>query len=99
MYKTCLIVPLVILFANMKLLDTFFFEDCNTQLRQKLLDVILENKTINTTLIKKYTFNRFNIILNFEAREVTLEDDLTTDSQGEYKLSLDEFEKALQEHK
>ena len=83
---------------NTKILDAFLSEDGDAQARHKLLDTIREHKSPHAT-IQKYAFNRFNVTLDFEAKKVLLEDDLTVNPQGEYKLGMEEFEKALQERK
>ena len=79
------------------LLDRFFSEDGDAHARRKLLDTIREHKTSRVTFVRRYTFNRFNLSVNFGTSEVTLEDDLTVGPLGEYKLRLEEFEKELQE--
>jgi hypothetical protein len=81
---------------NAKLLDIFLSEDGDAHARQKLLDSIREQRTTGTPLVREFNFNRFNVTLNFETKQVFLEDDLTTGPEGERKFSLDEFEKALQ---
>ncbi len=48
-------------------------------------------------MVWEFTFNRFNVTLDFKEEQVVLQDDLTIGPQGEYKLSLNEFEKVLQE--
>ncbi|MEI6196501.1 MAG: hypothetical protein WCS42_19445 [Verrucomicrobiota bacterium] len=82
---------------NSKLLASFLSEDGDAQARRKLLDTIREHKTTRATVVRKYTFNRFKVTLDFGTDYVTLEDDLTIGPQGEYKLGVEEFEKALLE--
>ena len=84
---------------NAELLNTFFSEDGDAHARQKLLDAIRKQGATGSRMVLEFTFNRFNVTLDFEAKVVSLQDDLTVGPQGEYKLSLDEFEKALQERK
>jgi hypothetical protein len=81
---------------NAELLNIFLSEDGDAHARHKLLNAIREQKATSAPMVRKFTFNRFNVTLNFEAKKVSLQDDLTIDPQGEYNLSLDEFEKALQ---
>lgn len=82
---------------NAELLDAFFSEDGDAHARQKLLDAIRKQRATGSRMVREFTFNRFNVTLDFEAKVVSLQDDLTVGPQGEYKLSLDEFERALQE--
>ncbi|MBS0171504.1 MAG: hypothetical protein JSR62_14230 [Nitrospira sp.] len=84
---------------NTDLLDAFFLEDGDAYARHKLLEAIRECKKMHAGVVREYAFNRFNVTLNFEAREVTLGDDLTVGPQGEYRLSIEEFEKMLLERK
>ena len=84
---------------NAELLNTFFSEDGDAHARQKLLDAIRTQRANGTPMMRDFTFNRFNVTLDFEANQVYLQDDLTTGPEGEHTLTLDEFEKALQEPK
>jgi hypothetical protein len=84
---------------NTELLNIFLSEDGDAHARHKLLNAIHVQKATGTPMVCEFTFNRFNVTLDFEARKVSLHDDLTVDPQGEYMLSLDEFEKALQKPK
>ena len=84
---------------NPNLLDMFLAEECDSYTRNKLLDTIREGKTSGIAVTREYTFNRFNVILDFEKTEVKLEDDLTVGPGGDWKLDMEEFEKALHEHK
>jgi hypothetical protein len=81
-----------------KLLDIFLAEDGDVYVRHKLLDAICNYRTGGMSVVRKYTFNRFNVTLDFEKNEVTVEDDLMLDQKSECKLSVEEFEKALLEH-
>lgn len=82
-----------------ELLNIFLSEDGDAHARHKLLNAIREQKATGAPMVRKFTFNRFNVTLDFEANNVSLQDDLTVEPQGEYKLSLDEFENALQKPK
>ena len=84
---------------NTELLNTFPSEDGDAYTRRELLDAISEQRTTGTPLVRKFTFNRFNIVLDFETNQALLEDDLTVGSEGDYKIDLAEFERALQQHK
>jgi hypothetical protein len=80
---------------NTKLLDTFLSEDGDAYARHKLLDAIRKQRATGTPLVSKFTFNRFNVTLDYEAKTVSLQDDLAVDPDGEYNFKLDEFEKAV----
>jgi len=80
---------------NSVLLNEFLTEEGNPEVRRKLLVSIREP---NSRAFLKFTFNRFNIILNYEKKEVTVEDDLTVGAEGEFKISFEEFIRALQKH-
>ena len=82
---------------NSKLLASFLLEDGDAHARRKLLDIIREHNTSRATVVRKYTFNRFKVTLDFGEDYVMLEDDLAIGPQGEYKLGVEEFEKALLE--
>lgn len=80
---------------NAKLLDEFFSEDGDAHARHKLLDDIRGYGISHTAIVREYMFNRFNVTLNFEIKEVTIGDDLTVGPEGEFRISMGEFEKAL----
>ena len=82
-----------------ELLNTFSSEDGDAHARHKLLDAIRKQRATGTPVAREFTFNRFNVALDFEGKQVSLQDDLTVGPQGEYKLTLDEFDKALQERR
>jgi len=77
---------------NKTLLDEFFSEDASTYIKGKLLEAIQKGKTNDSLAVREFTFNRFNVILNFQAREVILQDDLKMGPEDEYKLSIEKFE-------
>jgi hypothetical protein len=76
------------------LLNEFLAEEGSSEFRRKLLVSIREPNRRN---VLKFTFNRFNIILDYEKKEVAVEDDLTVGPEGEFKLGFEEFIRALQE--
>ena len=84
---------------NTELLNIFLSEDGDTHAGQKLLSAIGTQRAAGSPMMRKFTFNRFNVTLDFEAKVVFLQDDLTVGPQGEYKLSMSEFEKALRERR
>jgi hypothetical protein len=84
---------------NAELLNTFFSEDGDVHARQKLLEAIHKQGVSGAPMVQELIFNRFKITLDFEGKQVSLQDDLTVGPPGEFKLNMDEFKKALQEHK
>ena len=84
---------------NAKLLDTFLSEDGDAHARQKLLEAIHKQGVNGTPMVLEFTFNRFKVTLDFEGKQVSLQDDLTAGPPGEFKLNMDGFKNALQERK
>jgi hypothetical protein len=80
---------------NSALLSEFLAEEGSLEIREKLLVSIREP---DSRAALKFTFNRFNIILDYEKKEVTVEDDLTVGPEGEFNLGFEEFVRALQEN-
>ena len=68
---------------NAKLLDEFLSEEGDDLATGRLLAAIHEQRTRAAPTVQKYTFNRFNVTLDFETKKVSLEDDLTVDLSGE----------------
>jgi hypothetical protein len=81
--------------VNNALLNEFLAEEGSPEIREKLLVSIRQP---NSPAVLKFTFNRFNVILDFEKKEVTVEDDLTVGPEGEIKLVFEEFVRALEEN-
>ena len=81
------------------ILQQFLSEDCDDGVRQLLLDTIAELNNSRDEVFREFTFNRFNIKLNFGASEVKLEDELDPSPEGEQFLPLDEFRGTLERSK
>jgi len=73
---------------NDELLELFITEDCDQHAKSILLASI-KAKT-GTDGIEDFTFNRFNVRLDFSANQVLIDDDLNPDD-GECRLQLDRF--------
>jgi hypothetical protein len=84
---------------NAELLNIFFSEDGDAHVRQKLIDAIQKQRTSGLPLMQELNFNRINVTLDFEAKVVSFQDDLTVGPEGEYKLDLNEFKKVLHERR
>lgn len=80
------------------LLQQFFSEDCDLDVRKLLLDAMAQFVSGGEDVIREFTFNRFNIKLDFGASEVMLEDDLDPSSEGQQTLCLGEFREALKKN-
>ncbi len=73
---------------NDQLLEVFIREDCDTHARSVLLAAIKAKS--GTASVEDFTFNRFNVRLDFEAGEAVIDDEINP-SDGEYRLSLERF--------
>ena len=71
-----------------ELLKLFLEEDCDLHAQSILLAAIRAKK--GTDGIQDFTFNRFNVRLDFANGEAVLDDDLNPD-YGEHRLPLDNF--------
>lgn len=76
------------------LLREFLDEDCDAPTTQRLLEKIREHEGSNIS--RDYTFNRFNLCLDFSEKRVRIEDDLNPGAEGETELSLAVFKSALE---
>jgi hypothetical protein len=81
-----------------QLLADFLLEDCDSAVRQKLRNAIKEGGA-NTGLVREFTFNRFNVTLDFAAGNVRIEDELDTSERGLCWVSLSDFSTAVGQHK
>jgi hypothetical protein len=73
---------------NDELLELFIKEDCD-QHAQSLLLAAIKAKT-GTDGVEDFTFNRFNVRLDFGTCEAAIDDDLNPD-YGECRLPLNSF--------
>jgi len=82
-----------------RLLSEFLSQDCNAAVRQTLLDEIRLHSTTKTTLVvREFTFNRFNVVLDFLAGNARIEDELDPSAQGSCRIPLSEFSAVLEMH-
>jgi len=70
------------------LLKLFLDEDCDQHAQSVLLETIKTKR--GTDGIEDFTFNRFNVRLDFANDQAAIDDDLNPD-YGERRLSLNEF--------
>jgi len=82
-----------------RLLSEFFDLDCDATVRQILLAEIRTHGTEKTDVVREFNFNQFNIYLDFQNRQVKVEDELDVSEQGSCFVSLAEFAAALNDHK
>lgn len=73
---------------NTELLELFIKEDCD-QHAQSVLLAAIEAKS-GTAAVEDFTFNRFNVRLDFNADEAVIDDELNP-ADGECRLPLDSF--------
>lgn len=77
---------------NRQMLDDFLSEDGDPGTRTMLLVAL---RLPPPMVVKELEFNHFLVRLHFEERQVLIEDDLIPGPEGQYRLSFDDFEKAL----
>ncbi len=70
------------------LVRLFLEEDCDQHAQSVLLSSI--RKMPRPGGVEDFTFNRFNVRLDFDADQAIIDDDLNPD-YGEARLSLDDF--------
>ena len=73
---------------NDELLELFIKEDCDQHAQSVLLSAI--SAKTDTACIEDFTFNRFNVRLDFGVEEAVIDDDLNP-ADGEYRLPLNSF--------
>jgi hypothetical protein len=76
-----------------ELMNEFFAEDCDAAVRQELVGEI--NRSVSTDVTREYTFNRFNLRMNFRDGTVLIGDELNVSDEGSCSLSLEEFSVVL----
>jgi hypothetical protein len=79
------------------LLDEFLALDCDTAIRQMLLAEISKHAAAKADVVREFNFNQFNVRLDFQASEVTIDDEL--DIERKCVVALPAFMAALSEHK
>lgn len=79
------------------LLKEFLSNDAPDDVRLELLIAIREGMKSPIRVLQEFNYDRFNIYLNFQTKEVVIQDDLDVSPEGEHKLDMIEFKKALQE--
>jgi len=73
---------------NEELLELFLKEDCDQHAQTVLLTAIRAKG--GTAVVEDFTFNRFNVRLDFIANEAVIDDDLNP-ADGECRLPLTSF--------
>ena len=73
---------------NDELLELFIKEDCDRHAQSVLLTAIKVKS--GTATVEDFTFNRFNVRLDFNADVAVIDDDLNP-SDGECRLPLNRF--------
>lgn len=80
---------------NNALFEVFLTEDCDAHVRHRLGEAVRQQGETCGKVCQKFTFNRFNVTLDFQAQLVTLEDDLNIDADGKCHISMAEFLKRV----
>ena len=78
---------------NKLLTKEFLEQDCDIGIQHMLIKTIEEYS--GQDVVRDFIFNRFNIILNFQAEHVMIQDNLNTGEDGECIISLSVFQKIL----
>lgn len=81
------------------LLRQFLAQDCDSQVRQKLLAEINSHGAVRTDVVREFNFNRFNVYLDFQNGSVRVEDELDTTEAGSCYMPIADFARALTTHK
>jgi hypothetical protein len=71
-----------------ELMELFIKEDCDRHAQTVLLSAIKAKS--GTEAVEDFTFNRFNVRLDFSANEAVVDDDLNP-ADGECRLPLHDF--------
>ena len=79
------------------LIDQFLEEDFNESNNNQLFKDC--NDLITQDIQREYTFNRFNLKINFGNNEVILDDDLNMENDGQVTFDLNEFIKLIKKNK
>lgn len=72
------------------IVDTFFADEATPRVRELLLTAINSSPS---GVRPYFTFNAFNLLLDFDLNEATIEDEF--DSDVAYVMSIDEFKARL----
>ncbi|MDB6079115.1 MAG: hypothetical protein JWO82_2862 [Akkermansiaceae bacterium] len=78
---------------NDALLESFLKEDGDESVRALLLHSLVEHR--ETDRIRHFSFNRFNVLLDFEDQHAVIDDELNP-SDGTCRISLETFKKRLE---
>lgn len=79
------------------LLKQFLAQDCDAYVRLTLLNEITRQMAANSVVVREFTFNRFNIVLNFGRQDVEIDDELDTGPGGSCSVTISEFSAALRD--
>lgn len=80
----------------MSLLERFLSTDADIAVREQLISDINLHSAGSSR--REYTFNRFNVTIDFDDEVVRIEDDLDTSAEGSRSLPLALFTEALKTH-
>jgi hypothetical protein len=80
---------------NQQLMSDFLRFEATDYVRELLLNRIFQCSTGEARGIRKYEFNRFDVTIDCDTKEVTIEDDLNPEPDGRESWSFEEFAPAL----
>lgn len=81
---------------RMSLIEQFIKEDFSESANNEILKEC--ESLIGKDISREYTFNRFNLKIDFGSNKVVLDDDLDCDESGQAIIELQEFIKLIKEN-
>lgn len=73
------------------LMDVFLAQEATPDVCQLICQAIDTHKERRDELYQRFTFNRFDVTIDFVNQVVQIEDDLTPDASGQAVVPLNEF--------
>jgi hypothetical protein len=79
----------------MSIIDDFVKEEINEYSTKVIVNAIEKGKANPDICKDELTFNRYNIVINFEDKTITIQDEFDPSQRGEISLGFDEFLRAI----
>ena len=80
---------------NAGLLDAFMNEDCERHIVALLWREVCEPHNRGALQSREYTFNQFNLLVDFASETVRIDDEFDPSESGTCKVSLPQFRERL----
>ncbi|WCM94647.1 hypothetical protein M5C99_08055 [Acidovorax sp. NCPPB 2350] len=80
-----------------QLIEQFLAEEASSYVRKLIIEAIRENAAHPLEIRRKFEFNRFEVIIDFDKNSVMIQDVLEAGSAGEFGLQISEFVRYLSE--